>query len=192
MSSARYIGTSSGDADDAQAEDPPAWAVPHAMPVNVTLVRQPDLFARVTSACAFPTGFLFFLVVGFDIRKIPFRRVDFYSPREGRDPAPARLQVRFPDGRVASSHPRHPGETMLRRIGGDAHPAEPGSGEADAFRRHETRWWARPLPLPGDLEFSVYLRDSTEVAGTGCCDAGPVLEAASRSVAVWNPAGGGR
>lgn len=192
MNSARYTGIRSGDADGAQAEDPPAWAVPHTVPVNVTLVRQPDLFARVTSVCAFPTGFLFFLVVGFDIRNIPFRRVDFYSPREKRYPAPARLQVRFPDGRVASSHPRHPGEAMLKRIGGDAHPAEPGPGEVDTFRRHETRWWAWPLPPSGDLEFTVYLRDSAEAAGTGCCDAGLVLEAASRSVAVWNPAGGSR
>lgn len=191
MTSARNEGIPSGNVGSARTDIPPAWALPHAVPVNLTFVRRPDLYARVTSVCAFPTGFLFFLVVGFDIRAIPFRKVDFYSPREGRYPAPARLQLRFPDGRVISSHPKLPAEAKLTYDGGDPHPVGP-TVETQDFHRHETRWWAWPLPPPGDLEFAIYLRDSSEAAGTGRCDTRPILEAASHSVAVWNPEGGSR
>lgn len=193
MTSARHGAIPSGDVGSAQADDPPAWALPLAVPANITLVRRPDLYARVTSICAFPTGFLFFLVLGFDIRTITFSQIDFYSPRERRHPAPARLQVRFSDGRVTSSHPRRPEDVMLRYNGGNSHPAAiPSSEAAHAFQRHETRWWVSRLPPPGDLEFAIYLRDSSEVVGAGRCDSQPVLDAATRSAALWNPAEGSR
>jgi hypothetical protein len=183
---------SADDAGRAWAASPPAWARPVSVPLNVTLVQQPDLVARVTGACAFPTGFLFFLVLGFDIRSIPFERLDFYAPREPAGyPAPARLQVRFSDGRVADSsvkthHRPPPEEAVMIFDGGNSKPCEPGTSETDAFRRHERRWWVSPLPSPGMLEFTMRMRDSSTLAGAAGCDAGPILAAASRSVPQWS------
>jgi hypothetical protein len=140
---------------------------------------------------------LFFLVLGFDIRSIPFSRLDFYAPREPPGyPAPARLQVQFPDGRLADSsaktwHRPPPEDAVVIFQGGNSNPCEPGTPEADAFRRHERRWWVSPLPPPGTLKFIMYLRESPEPAGAGGCDARPILEAASRSVAQWDVTGTG-
>lgn len=172
------------------AERPSAGAVPVSVPLNLTLVRRRHLVVQVTAASAYPDGFQFLLSVGFDIRRIPFPRVDFYAPRELRYPLPARLEVRFPDGRVADSLVKLPGsrqneKAVLVYRGGLAHPCDAGVQERDTFRRHETSWWVSPLPPPGQVEFAVHLRDSADLAGTGVLAAELILEAADRSQAQW-------
>jgi hypothetical protein len=144
----------------------------------------------VTSVSAFPTGFLFSLVVGFDIRVIPFRRLDFHAPREPRDyPAPARLLARFADGRAADSavkpHWSPSDAAVMIYRGGDSHAMEPRSAGDDGFRRHETCWWVSPLPPPGALEFVLRLRDAPGPAGAGSVDAGPILAASGQSRRLW-------
>lgn len=178
-------------------ERPPGGAVPVSVPLNLTLVRQPDLMVRVTVASAYPDGFLFLLSVGFDIRLIPFKRVDFYAPRELDHPLPARLEVRFSDGRVADSLMKLPRrrldeEAILVYVDGTSHPLEGKDQERDSFRRQETSWWVSPLPPPGPVEFAVHLRDSPELAGTGVFPAEPILEAAHRSEVPWGMRGAGR
>jgi len=164
--------------------------MPVSVPLNLTLLRRPDLAARVTVASAYPNGFMFLLSVGFDLQRIPFERVDFYAPRELRYPLPAQLQVRFSDGRVADSLVKLPGrrldeEAVLVYTGGMAHPPHAEDQERDTFRRHETSWWVSPLPSPGTVEFTVRLRDSPEQAGTGMFAAELVLDAARRAAVQW-------
>lgn len=178
--------SSSGNISSAWVEHPPTWALPVSVPVNTTLVRRSNLVARVTAAVVFPQGFLFYLVMGFDLRSYPFQLIDFYSPRARRDyPTPASLQVRFPDGLVADSsvktyhRPAPEGPVMIYR-GGDSHPREPENPGDDAFRRHESLWWVSPLPPPGVLKFIMHTRDSPEPAGSGNFDAEPILVAASQ------------
>jgi len=178
-------------------ERPPGGAVPVSVPLNLTLVRRPDLAVRVTVASAYPDGFLFLLSVGFDIRLVPFNRVDFYAPRELGYPLPARLEVRFSDGRVADSLVKLPGRrvneaAVLVYTGGTSHPRDAEDQERDSFRQHETSWWVSPLPPPGPLEFAAHLRDSGELAGTGVCAAEPILDAARRSEVQWGTRGAGR
>lgn len=170
-------------------ERPSGGAVPVSVPLNLTLTRRPDLVMRLTAAGVYPNGFLFLVSVGFDIQRIPFKRVDFYAPRELTYPLPARLEVRFSDGRVADSLVKLPGrrineEALLVYIGGMSHPLE-SDPEPDSFRRHETTWWVSPLPPPGTVEVAVHLRDSAEQAGTGVFAAGPILDAARRSEVQW-------
>lgn len=179
------------------AERPPGGVAPVSVPLNLTLTRRPDLVARVTVASAYPNGFRFLLSVGFDIRLIPFERVDFYAPRELNYPLPARLEVRFSDGRVADSLLKLPGrrlneEAILVYRGGTSHPLDAEDQEWDSFRRHETSWWVSPLPSPGPLEFAVHLKDSPELAGTAMFAAEPILEAARRSEVQWGARGAGR
>jgi hypothetical protein len=180
---------SSENTRSAWVGSPPTWALPVSVPVNITLVRSLDLVAQVTAAVVFPQGFLFYLVMGFDLRSYPFQLLDFHSPREQRDyPTPARLQVRFPDGSVADSsvkthyRPAPEGPVMVYQ-GGDPHPGEPTNPGDDACRRHESGWWVSPLPPSGVLEFVMQTRDSLEPTGSGTFDAGPILVAASRSSA---------
>ena len=186
---------SSQNVGRAWVENPSTWALPVSVPINMTLVRRPDLVARVTAAVVFPRGFLFYLVLGFDLRSSPFRLLDFHSPRERPGyPRPARLQVRFADGRVADSAVKTyyrpaPEDAVMLYQGGNSHPSEPKSLEQDAFRRHESRWWVSPLPPPGVLEFIMHMRDSLEPAGSGSLDAGPIRAAASQSGAWRNARG---
>jgi hypothetical protein len=179
-------GTPSGDRGTPAAA-PPAGVLPVSVPANMTLVRQDRMFARVTSIVSFPTGFLFFLVIGFDAGSVPFRTVEFYAPRERSYPLPARLRVSFADGRAADSaaDPRIPEDAVMRYRGGDSRPGEPATLSQAPFRRHETCWWVSPLPPPGNLDFLIYLRDSAEPAGVGRIDAGSIRDAASRSAAHW-------
>jgi hypothetical protein len=177
-------------------ERPSGVAVPVSVPLNLTLVRRPGLFIRATTAGVCPDGFLFLLSVGCDIRRIPFESVDFYAPRELGYPLPARLQARFPDGRVGDSLVKLPGsrlgeDAVLIYRGGTSHPIY-GDREQDSFRRHETSWWVSPLPPPGPLEFAVHLRDSPELAGSGAIDTEPILEAAVRSETRWGAGGAKR
>jgi hypothetical protein len=152
---------------------------------------------RITVASAYPEGFLFLLSVGFDIRRIPFNRVDFYAPRELDYPLPARLQVRFSDGRVADSLVKLPGRwrheaAIVAYTGGMSHPLDTEDQQQDSFRQHQTSWWVSPLPPPGPLEFAVHLRDSPELAGTGVTAAEPLLEAARRAEVLWGTRGAGQ
>lgn len=172
------------------ADRPSGGATPVSVPLNLTLVQRPDLVIRVTVASAYPNGFAFLLSVGFDIRRIPFNRVDFYAPRELGYPLPARLQMRFSDGRVGDSLVKLPGHrfneaAILVYTGGMSHPPDAQDQERDSFRQHETRWWVSPLPPPGPLEFAAYLMDSPELAGTGGFAAELILEAARRSEVQW-------
>lgn len=178
-------------------DGPSCGASPVSVPINLTLVRRPDLMVRVTAASAYRDGFLFLLSVGFDIRLIPFRRVDFYAPRELEYPLPARLEVRFSDGRVADSLVKLPGRRLseaavLVYTGGLSHPLEAEDQERDSFRQHETSWWVSPLPSPGRLEFAAHLRDDPEPAGTGVFAAEPILQAARRSEVPWGTRGVGQ
>src|SRR5258708_5525571 len=135
--------TPSGDRGTAQVGAPPTWALPVSVPANITLVRQDRMFARVTSIVSFPTGFLFYLVVGFDARSVPFRRLDFHAPRErGSYPLPARLRVVFSDGRAADSaaYPRPPEDAVMTHQGGDPDPSEPDALNEAPLRPHETDW----------------------------------------------------
>lgn len=188
-------------ADDAgmpgPARRPPGGAVPVSVPLNLTLVRRPGLVVRVTAASAYPDGFLFLLSVGFDIQRIPFERVDFYAPNELRYPLPARLEMRFPDGRMADSFAKLPGRRLdgavMSYIGGMPSPLHArGAGPRERFRRHETSWWVSPLPPPGPVELAVYLRDCPELAGTGAFDADLIRQAARRCEVQWGTGGGGR
>jgi len=178
-------------------ENPSTQALPRSVPVNLTLAQRPDLVARVTAAVVYPQGFLFYLVLGFDLRSNPFQLLDFYSPRERQGyPTPARLQVRFPNGHVADSSEKTyyrpaPKDAVMIYKGGNSHPCEPENPGDDAFRRHESRWWVSPLPPPGVLEFVMHMRDSLQSAGSGSFDAGPIRAAASESGALRSAAGNG-
>lgn len=175
----------------------PGGVVPVSVPLNLTLVRRTDLVVRVTVASVYPEGFLFLLSVGFDIRRIPFNRVDFYAPRELDYPLPARLQVRFSDGRVADSLVKLPGRwrdeaAIVAYTGGMSHPLDTEDQKQDSFRQHKTSWWVSPLPPPGPLEFAVHLRDIPELAGTVLSAAEPLLEAARHAEVLWGTRGEGQ
>lgn len=163
-------------------ERPPGGTAPVSIPINLTLVRRPGLLVRATVASAYQEGFQFGLSICFDIRHIPFEQVDFYAPRDLGHPLPARLLIRFPDGRTADSIIKNPGNrrneaAILVYTGGLAHPCPADEDDSDGFRQHETSWWVSPLPPPGPLEFQLYLRDSAERAGAETLEGSPIVEA---------------
>lgn len=164
--------TRMSDKDPSWAATPPSWGIPVAVACNVTLIAREDLFIRAGAALVYPEGVRLHLITGLDLRTASFADVQFYgrSPRD--ELPPARLVVRFPDGRVADSaaRPRKgPLEPLLRYDGGGPNPTASGTPGP----RHEGWWWITPAPPEGTLEISAWLRGSSEPTGMAVLDLRP-------------------
>jgi hypothetical protein len=188
--SSQHSGMSGMPADDVggiRAEYPPAWALPVSVPSNITLARRDDLFIRISTICAYPVGFLFYLVVGFDRRRLSYGDLDFHGNERLIKPSPARVEVRFSDGQATDSATRDDRraarEPVLIPDG-----ASPGPGIADdvTYGWQESRWWVSPLPPTGPVGFAVYRLGFTQPVGVGRIDAGSVLDAAALSQTRWS------
>jgi hypothetical protein len=158
--------------------------VPGIVPAEFLLARAGDHAVLVTDLLAYPTGLQFTLAT----RLRPGRPRTPRPRGRGRDHAhlghhDVRLEIRFADGRVVSDPPRHwpanleaeaPDQPVLYQGG--------GSGGDNGWRFHQWLWG---LPPPGQLAF-VCEWPARQIPESGVeIDAGLILEAAGRAVAVW-------
>jgi hypothetical protein len=163
---------------------PPDGTLPGIVPVELLLARTDTHAVLVSDLRAYPTGLDFALTV----RPHPDR------PRQRRDPERALdrhleyrhhlLELRFADGHTASNDPRRwprtfeiqePDPPFLYPHGG-------GGGDDRGWR---SRHWLWGLPPPGPLAV-VCAWPARGVPETRVeIDAGLVLDAAGRAVAVW-------
>jgi hypothetical protein len=162
--------------------EPPADLVPGIAPVELVLARTDTDAVLVTHLRAYPTGLEFILTARPHPDQLRQRRHD-----------PDRLhrllyhdlwlELRFADGQTASTHPRSRPRTFETE-----EPDPPllyyhGSGGSERGW-HSTHWlWG--LPPPGPLTFACHW-PAAQLSTSGVqIDAGLVLEAADRAVAVW-------
>lgn len=167
------------------AEQPPAWVLPVTVAGDLVLVREQGVLVSVGAICAYPAGFAFYLTIGLDRARVADRTIGFHAHTAEERASAARLQVTFPDARIADSLARGagrvtPGELLLRFSGG-------GSGIRDymAIPRCESQWWVSPLPPPGPVEFSISLPGAAAPSGSGRIDASLITSAAVRSQTLW-------
>jgi hypothetical protein len=178
---------------EGRAESPPAWALPVTVAGDLVLVREGGVLASIGAVCVYPEGFEFYLTVGFDSRdgaawrtRAPGNQVlgfDMRTPEE-RDSA-TRIVVGFPGGKSADSADSMtrnavPGAPTLRFCGGDS-----AIRSYFPVLRAESRWWVTPLPPPGVVDFSVFLRGAAEPDGSATMAAAVIIEAAGRSQVLW-------
>ena len=173
-------------------EAPPTWALPVTVAGDLVLVREGGVLVSVGAVCACPVGFVFYLTIGLDPRRAAgWRRratgsrvLGFHVRTPEERESAARIVVSFPGGRtadsVASMTGVTPGEPVLSFAGGDS--VIPAYAPA---LRAESRWWVSPLPGPGQVDFSVFLRGAAEPDGTASMDAAGIIDAASRSQVLW-------
>ncbi len=166
------------------AEQPPPWALPVTVAADLVLVREPGVLVSVGAICAYPAGFVFSLTIGLDRARVADRTIGFHAHTAEESASAARLQVTFPDGRLADSLARGagrgtPGGLLLRFCGGDS-----GIRDYMAIPRCESQWWVSPLP-PRPVEFSISLPGAAAPSGTGRIDASLITSAAARSQTLW-------
>jgi len=140
---------------------------------------------------------------GFEIFLTRLRRPDAPGFDEDLEPGaprgelaglePFRFSVEFSDGRTVT-HDKPYGRSSWRAHG-DAEPVEPilwsrGGGGTSHYQL--MRWWVSPLPPPGRVEFGVFVPGAAGPAGPASMDAVAILEAASRSRALWPAPEAGR
>jgi len=182
------------------AAAPPTWALPVTVTTTPVLMRQGGVLVSVGPVCAYPVGFEFYLTFGFDPGPDAKwrawaprdRLLGFHVRRTEEQESATRVVVGFAAGVAADSvacmhRPARPGEPLLRFSGGDSviHQSAPPL-------RAESRWWVSPLPPPGRVEFGVLLPGAAGPAGPASMDAVAILEAASRSRALWPAPEAGR
>jgi hypothetical protein len=163
----------------------PACALPVTVAGDLLLVRRAGVAVSLGPLCAYPAGFVFYLMIGIDRGRVTNRTVTFWGRSPADQAVATRLRVEFSDGRVADSlvksreRPK-PGDLVLRFSGGTSQ-----IHGYDLVPRSESRWWVSPLPPPGPVEFTVFLQGAAEPSGTARVDAGLITEAAGRSQVLW-------
>jgi hypothetical protein len=167
------------------AEYPPTWALPVTVAGDLTLVSQPGIQASIGALCAYPAGFLFYLIIGIDPDRATDRTIRFRGHTPQERASATRLQVEFFDGRVVdsmvsmSSQVTAP-EPVLLFSGGQSNIHDYSSNP-----RCESRWWVSPLPPPGPVTFTLFLRGAADPAGTTRMDAALITQAAVQSEVLW-------
>jgi hypothetical protein len=174
------------------AETPPTWALPVTAVGDLVLVREGGVLVSVGAICACPVGFVFYLVISLDPhpaagwrkRATGSRVLGFHARTPEERESATRIVVGFPGGKTADSVAGMTGvtsgEPVLSFAGGDS--VIPAYAP---LLRAESRWWVSPLPGPGRVEFSVFLRGAAEPDGTASMDAPAIIEAAARSEVLW-------
>jgi hypothetical protein len=168
--------------------EPPAWALPVTVPGDVVLLRQSGAMIAVTAVCAYPVGFVFYLIAGFDLSQADGpARLQFRVRTAAEQASAARLQVSFPDGRVADSVADQAGlptaeRPVLTCVG-------EGGTQEGGYLLQESRWWVSPLPPAGPVDITIYLGGSAVPGGTGRIDARLITEAAARCDVLRSPGG---
>jgi hypothetical protein len=188
----------------------PWWQAPRnelgvSTALRVTLARTEDVAVALLDAVAYSTGLSFTLVVVQRAASEPFPGEPFehlfghFRPgrRYGEELPPELLRfgVQFSDGRKATTLGWG---GAVAFFGGDeeAEPEGPvlsqggGGGDDDHW---ESSFWLWPLPPPGPLAFVVEWPAKGIELTRHDVDAGPLLEASSRSEPLWPapPPGGG-
>jgi hypothetical protein len=180
----------------------PAWAgppdnvMPGAVPYEAVLAASSDAVIWISVLWAFPVGFQFTLSIS--TREARARRNyvsgPFFLPeRDAETGKPDwgpgeqfHFAVHFPDGRVADNRPRIQNAPPAPRDP----PPEVGialrSGRMGLSPQlSEATYWVWPLPPPGPIgfvcEWPAMGIGATQVA----LDAGPIRDAATRSVDLW-------
>jgi hypothetical protein len=166
-----------------QEESPPSWALPVTVAGDVVLVRTPGIAIAIGPICAYPTGFTFYLLAGFETRRPAVARLNFRARTPQEQAELTRLHIRYADGSVADSAARHqarpaPARSALRYCGGT-------DTVNNQVRRTQTLWWASPLPPAGAIEFSICLPGASEPTGTGRIEGSTIIAAAARCQRLW-------
>lgn len=177
-------------------KSPPTSALPVTVAADLVLVRAGGVLASVGAVCAYPTGFEFYLTVGFDPAagaawrtRVPGSQVlGFHMRTPAERESASRIVVGFPGGKSADSADGMAGsvaprEPVLRFAGGES-----AIRSYFPVLRAESRWWVAPLPPPGLVDFTLFLHGAAEPDGTASIDAAVIIEAAGRSQVLW-PAG---
>lgn len=164
---------------------PPSWALPVTMTGDLVLVHEPELLIGIGPICAYPTGFVIYLLVIFDTAYEDEAGLSFSGRTERERRTRARFLVRYPDGKVADSTRNSRAETGQPVLGRSA-------GNCQVYgniTRQEVIWWVSPLPAAGPVDFEVYLPSATKARGTGRIAGSAIRNAAARSEVLWHEKG---
>jgi hypothetical protein len=166
---------------------PPESMVPGVVPVELLLARTDTDAVLVTDLEAYPTGLDFVLTVRPRPDRPDQRRWDPDRPHHlFHRYHDLRLELRFADGRTVSNDPRRWPRTFETEQPDPPFLYPHGGGGSEGWR---SRHWLWGLPPPGPLAFVCAWPAGQVPASAVEIDAGLVLEAAGRAVALW-PAGG--
>ena len=162
---------------------PPPGTVPVVIPGDVVLVHSTGLVVWAGAVTVYPEGFAFTLRTLWDT-SCTMPPAAWALDVAERDRM-TWLEIRYPDGRArsadlnANTPHRQPRGPHLEFLSGE------GSEGCD-----DSRWWATPLPPPGQVELAIHLNGERAATGAGHLDGTALVSAAARTQSVWPSASG--